>query len=79
MLRRLRAKLQQRGLAADVYEMDVRELALPQRFDLIMIPFHASAELPRGDDQRRTLSRIRDHLTSGAPRPATRKPGSCTA
>jgi hypothetical protein len=50
------------GLSACVHEMDVRALHLQRRFDRIIIPFNAFAELVRPDDQRQTLARIRDHL-----------------
>jgi len=65
MLAGLRQKLQERGLAASVIEMDVRELALPGCFDLIFIPFHSFAELTAHEDQRRTLLRIRAQLAEG--------------
>ncbi len=62
MLARLRAKLAQRGLAADVHQMDVRELDLGKRFDLIYIPFHSFAELLTPTDQRQALEKIQAHL-----------------
>lgn len=60
MLTILREKLSQEGLSADVYEMDVRHLAFDEPFDLVLIPFHAFAELPTADDQRQTLEGMRD-------------------
>lgn len=65
MLALLRKKLDERGLTADVYLMDVRELALNQQFDLIFIPFHAFPEITERADQARTLERIREHLSEG--------------
>lgn len=62
MLARLRAKLDARGLRADVYEMDVRRLSLPNRFDLIIFPFHSFSELTAIADQREALAAIRRHL-----------------
>jgi SAM-dependent methyltransferase len=63
MLSLLRKKLDERGLAADVHLMDVRELALNRRFDLIFIPFHAFPEITEREDQARALMRIREHLS----------------
>ena len=63
MLAVLRSKLEKRGLAADVYEMDVRKLALGKQFDLIIIPFHSFSELLSSSDQCKVLAGIRDHLT----------------
>jgi len=65
MLDRLRARLEERGLAADVRLMDVRALALGRRFDLIFIPFNAFAELRTAEDQRAALAGIRAHLAPG--------------
>ena len=65
MLVILREKLTQRGLSADVYQMDVRELALDKKFDLIFIPFHSFMELTTLSDQRQTLAAIRKHLADG--------------
>ncbi len=63
MLAVLREKLAKKKLVAPVYEMDVRELNLSKRFDLIFIPFHSFAELLTVSDQRKTLDRVREHLT----------------
>lgn len=65
MLAVLREKLAQRGLTADVYAQDVRRLALDKRFDLILLPFHAFAELASGDDQQQALHAIHTHLAPG--------------
>lgn len=65
MLDRLRARLEERHLDADVRLMDVRALALDRRFDLILIPFNAFAELRSADDQRAALAGIHAHLAPG--------------
>jgi SAM-dependent methyltransferase len=59
----LRDKLQARGLQATVLAMDVRELSLPQQYDLIILPFHSFSELVLEADQRAALARIREHLS----------------
>jgi SAM-dependent methyltransferase len=65
MLAILEEKLAHEGLAADVREMDVRDLDLGREFDLAMIPFHSFSELVSEADRRTTLERVRDHLTEG--------------
>jgi len=65
MLAVLRRKLEQRQLAAEVYEMDVRELSLPRQYSLAFIPFHSLAELVSPEDRRQTLTRIYEHLVPG--------------
>ena len=44
MLAGLRRKLQSQGLSAPIYEMDAENFSLPQKFDLIIVPFNAFAE-----------------------------------
>src|SRR5512138_2813426 len=41
----LRKKLSQKGLQADVYDMDVCALDLPKQFSMVIIPFHSFAHL----------------------------------
>jgi SAM-dependent methyltransferase len=65
MLARLRRKLEGRHLQARVYEMDICDLALPDRFDLIILPFHSFCEIVDPDDRKRALARIFDHLREG--------------
>ena len=62
MLAVLRQKLAERGLAATTVPVDVCELDLGKRFDLILIPFHSFSEIISPDDQRRALLRIQEHL-----------------
>jgi len=63
MLAVLREKLEKRGLSARVHQMDVCDLDLHQRFELILLPFNSFAELLSRTDQERALRRIREHLT----------------
>jgi len=62
MLAVLRRKLQAHGLSAPVYEMDVTGFSLPVKYDLIIFPFNAFAEIITPDAQRSTLSAIHAHL-----------------
>jgi SAM-dependent methyltransferase len=61
----LENKLHQMGLKADVYQMDVCELELQKKFDMIIIPFHSFAHITSPDDQRKALARIQQHLLPG--------------
>lgn len=63
MLAVLRQKLAREHLSAQVYEMDVRDLAFDQRFDLIVIPFHSFGELISSEEQKRVLARIHEQLS----------------
>lgn len=62
---RLREKLAQKGLRADVYQMDVCELDLHKKFDMAIIPFHSFAHITSPQDQCKALERIRAHLLPG--------------
>ncbi|HML23298.1 MAG TPA: class I SAM-dependent methyltransferase [Aggregatilinea sp.] len=65
MLRRLREKIDRRGLDAEALEMDVRALDLGRQFAQIIIPFQAFPELTAEADQRQALERIHAHLAPG--------------
>lgn len=65
MLARLREKLAAQGLSAQVVQMDVRQLDLGDRFDLVILPFNSFGELTSLADQRATLTRIHAHLRPG--------------
>jgi SAM-dependent methyltransferase len=58
----LKNKLEQKGLMADVYQMDVCDLEIPKKFDIIIIPFQSFAHITSPADQRKALSRIHQHL-----------------
>jgi SAM-dependent methyltransferase len=62
MLAILRRKLQEKGLSAPLYEMDLCHFSLPDKFDLILIPFNAFAEVTQPALQERALATIRAHL-----------------
>jgi SAM-dependent methyltransferase len=61
----LKDKLQRMGLTADVYTMDVCDLELPDKFEIVIIPFHSFAHITSPDDQRKALARIQQHLVPG--------------
>ncbi len=55
----LRKKLEQRGLQAEVQQMDIRELRFSRQFDMVIIPFHSFTHLTSLDDQHKALEGIR--------------------
>jgi len=61
----LKDKLEKMGLKADVYQMDVCELELEKKFDMVIIPFSSFAHITLPDDQRKALARIQQHLNPG--------------
>ncbi len=61
----LRGKLEQKGLRAEVQQMDVRELHFPGSFDMVIIPFGSFAHLISLEDQRKALEGIRRYLKPG--------------
>jgi SAM-dependent methyltransferase len=60
-----REKLAQKGLKADIHQMDICELDLHRKFDMVIIPFHSFAHVTSPEDQRRALDRIHKHLAPG--------------
>lgn len=60
-----REKLAQKGLKADVYQMDVRELDLHKKFEMVIIPFGSFSHITSPEDQRKALERIHAHLSPG--------------
>ncbi len=65
MLERLRRKLREDNLQADVHEQDIRELDLGKTFDLVLIPFHSFAELLTREDREQTLRAVFRHTAPG--------------
>ena len=63
MLAILRQKLAVKGLSANIYEMDMCNLALQEKFDLIIIPFNSFSEILSIDEQRKALKGIWNCLT----------------
>ena len=63
MLAVLRAKLQEKGLSAPVYEMDASRFKIPEQYDLIIIPFNSFAEITDKEDQAAALAAFKAHLS----------------
>lgn len=62
MLAVLKKKLAALALSADIYEMDVCRLNLPEKFDLIIFPFNSFSEIWDPARQKETLIAITNHL-----------------
>jgi SAM-dependent methyltransferase len=63
MLAVLQKKLEKNRLSCRVLKMDISELSLQDRFDLIFIPFNSFSEIVDKSKHKLTLERIRAHLT----------------
>jgi SAM-dependent methyltransferase len=66
MLTRLKKKLRERNLKAQVVRADVRKLDLREKFDLAIIPFNSFSELVSREDQELALKAIHGCLQEGA-------------
>lgn len=53
------------GQLLRIVEGDMRTFSLERRFPLAIIPYRAFLHMMTADDQRRALTRIREHLTDG--------------
>ena len=62
MLALLREKTEKEGLQCNIVVMDMSELSLNERYNLIFIPFNSFSEILDPELQRRVLLRIRTHL-----------------
>jgi SAM-dependent methyltransferase len=65
MLWIFRQKLISKGLFAQAYQMDVVDLCLVNRFNLVIIPSNSFAEIVHKSDRLLMLQRIFDHLKPG--------------
>jgi ubiquinone/menaquinone biosynthesis C-methylase UbiE len=66
MLARLRTKLVDRGLEADLVEADICRMTLPERsYGLALLPFQSFGELVAVEAQRTALDRVAAHLRPG--------------
>lgn len=63
MLNVFRRKLKEQNLSVKICEMNVCEMSLGKKFELIFIPFHSFAEIISLSDQRKALTSIYQHLS----------------
>ncbi|WP_438966656.1 class I SAM-dependent methyltransferase [Flavobacterium sp.] len=62
MLKQANLKAQQEHLDIDFIEADIRTLALPNKYDLIFIPFNSIHHLYQNQDLFDTFSSVKKHL-----------------
>ena len=63
MLAVLKRKLADESLSCSVHEMDITELALDEKYDLIFIPFNSLSEILEPEKHEKALKSIREHLS----------------
>jgi SAM-dependent methyltransferase len=63
MLAILKRKIKDKGFKCSTFEMDITELSLKDKYDLIMIPFNSLSEIVDPRKHRKTLKKINEHLT----------------
>ncbi len=62
MLEQAKVKAEKEGLAIDFIQADIRTLDLPDKYDLIFIPFNSIHHLYRNQDLFDTLQVVQKHL-----------------
>lgn len=65
MLEKARLKAAEEGLEVEFIEADIRNLELPDKYDLIFIPFNSIHHLYKNEDLEKALRVVKDHLTEG--------------
>jgi SAM-dependent methyltransferase len=65
MLEVFQKKLKKGRLSCRIFNQDMANLSLPDRFDMIFIPFHSFSEILDESKRARALSRIREHVAEG--------------
>lgn len=65
MLDKAKEKALESGLNIKFIEADIRELHLPETFDLIFIPFNSIHHLYKTEDFVKVLAIVRNHLNKG--------------
>ena len=65
MLEQARAKASKRGLEIEFIEADIRTLDLPEKYDLIFIPYNSIHHLYSTEDLFKTFQVVKKHLKKG--------------
>lgn len=65
MLASCRQRLQERGLAATLYESDLQTLSLPDQYEAIIIPGGSFLLIEKREESLAALKRLYDHLQPG--------------
>lgn len=65
MLTQAKVKASEAGLEISFIEADIRTLNLPEKYDLIFIPFNSIHHLYKNEDLFKVLSVVKNHLKDG--------------
>lgn len=65
MLEQARAKATEGGLEVEFIEADIRTLDLPEKYDLVFIPFNSIHHLYKNEDLFKALKVVKKHLKKG--------------
>ena len=65
MLENAKVKAAKEGLEIDFIEADIRNLDLPEKYDLIFIPFNSIHHLYKNEDVFKSFSVVKKHLKKG--------------
>jgi len=65
MLKQAKVKASEGGLEVEFIEADIRTLDLPDKYDLIFIPFNSIHHLYENDDLFKALNAVKNHLKEG--------------
>lgn len=63
MLAVLKKKIEKSGLNCQVHKMDITELSLDKKYDLILIPFNSLSEITEKRNHKKTIEGVYNHLT----------------
>ena len=65
MLEQAKVKASEAGLEVEFIEADIRTLDLPEKYDLIFIPFNSIHHLYKNDDLFKVFNAVKNHLKEG--------------
>ncbi|MEQ8237897.1 MAG: class I SAM-dependent methyltransferase [Cyclobacteriaceae bacterium] len=65
MLQQAKEKASKEGLVIDFIEADIRTLELPEKYDLIFIPFNSIHHLYKNEDLFKVFKVVKNHLNAG--------------
>ena len=65
MLKQAKVKASEEGLVIEFIEADIRTLDLPEKYDLIFIPFNSIHHLYKNDDLFQAFNAVKKHLKEG--------------
>ncbi len=65
MLEKAKVKASEEGLKVEFIEADIRSLDLPEKYDLIFIPFNSIHHLYKNEDLFKAFNGVKNHLKDG--------------